>query len=238
MYRRPLCIEDPFVPTDNVAMFPYGMVMGAGMGGRMGGMPVMIGGMGGMPMVMGGIGGGGIGYSVPMAMFQRQQVREVFGCRYCNNIADSFAEIEHSSSCPRYVSSSSSYSSVSVSSSDSRDYHLDSNVMTLYHQTNEQNARSILASQSFRCSSSGMAGPGVYFATSKSDTDHKANNKGVVLQCRVRLGRVRRVTQSGDSSISFSSLLSSGYDSVEIPRSGGTEYVVYNSDQVSSISRC
>jgi hypothetical protein len=81
----------------------------------------------------------------------------------------------------------------------------------------------------------GLASGGIYFATSPSDTHHKAHHKGVILSVKVRLGRVKTISPSGDRSITFTSLKEEGYDSVKIPRSGGTEYVVYNYDQCSKI---
>ena len=90
-------------------------------------------------------------------------------------------------------------------------------------------------SQTMLRGSSGLANGGIYFAVNKGDTNHKAHKKGVLLKCRVKLGKVKRISSSGDSSITFNSLLNQGYDSVEIPRPGGTEYVVYNKDQVYGI---
>ena len=80
-----------------------------------------------------------------------------------------------------------------------------------------------------------MAGSGIYFAISPSDTHHKAHKKGVILEARVRLGKVKEISPQGDKSITFTSLQRMGYDSVKLPRSGGTEYVVYNYDQVVNI---
>ena len=78
----------------------------------------------------------------------------------------------------------------------------------------------------------GLAGGGIYFATCREDTEGKAHQKGVILRCRVRLGRVKEIPWTGDKSITFAKLLQQGYDSVFIQRAGGDEYVVYNSDQV------
>jgi hypothetical protein len=83
--------------------------------------------------------------------------------------------------------------------------------------------------------SQGLCGGGIYFAESPSETNAKAHHKGVVLVATVRLGRSKRM-DDGDSGTTFSSLTSDGYDSVICHRHTGTEYVVYNSDQVTDIS--
>jgi hypothetical protein len=117
----------------------------------------------------------------------------------------------------------------------SRDSRLDGHVRDLYHQTDPDKAELILISQQMRRGSTGLAGGGCYFAISESDTYHKAHNRGVVLKCTVKLGNVKRLGPQGDSSVTFGGLLRDGYDSVRIERSGGTEYVVYNWDQVEDI---
>ena len=124
---------------------------------------------------------------------------------------------------------------LSKSQARERESRLDGHVRTLYHQTDADAARSIKSSQSFRLGKDGLAGAGIYFAVSKSDTDHKAHKKGVILSADVRLGRVKKISSSGDGSITFESLQSEGYDSVEIPRPGGTEFVVYSPDQVRQV---
>ena len=128
-------------------------------------------------------------------------------------------------------------SSIQLTSSQAREREsrLDGHVRVLYHQTDADAARSIKSSQSFRLGDDGLAGAGIYFAVSKSDTDHKAHKKGVILSADVRLGRVKKISSSGDGSITFESLQSEGYDSVEIPRPGGTEFVVYSPDQVRQV---
>ncbi len=47
----------------------------------------------------------------------------------------------------------------------------------------------------------------------------------------VRLGRVKIIGANGDNSITLQSLRAEGYDSVQIPRPGGTEYIVYDQAQ-------
>ena len=108
--------------------------------------------------------------------------------------------------------------------------------MTLYHQTDPAAARAILASQEMRKGSAGSLGAGIYFAESIAATDRKTQHRGVVLQCKVKMGREKEYF-SACPSISFRSLILEGYDSV-IGKffQTGTEYVVYNHDQVFDIT--
>ena len=109
--------------------------------------------------------------------------------------------------------------------------------LTLYHQTDEASAQSILSTQKMLRGSSGLAGGGIYFAESPSATEGKAHQHGVILRARVRVGRYLE-TSSPDSDMTYSRLRSMGYDSVKITgRRTGTEWVVYNHDQVERISR-
>jgi len=107
----------------------------------------------------------------------------------------------------------------------------------LYHQTSKEVAGKILQENRMLRGQGGLAGGGIYFATSQADTNHKAHQHGIVLLCRVHLGRVKTISASGDSSITFTSLQREGYDSVLIPRQNGMEYVVYNCDQVLDIEQ-
>ena len=117
-----------------------------------------------------------------------------------------------------------------------REKHLNSNIKVLYHETSPEAATSILSGQRMLRGRSGIAGGGIYFTVSPELTGHKAHHRGVILECQVRVGRVKKIERKGDRSITFTSLLNQGYDSVEIPRSG-TEYVVYNYDQIFYINR-
>lgn len=120
-----------------------------------------------------------------------------------------------------------------------RSSRLDSNIKILYHTTSRDAAKAILSSRRFNRGASGMAGGGIYFATTASDTLHKALAPGTyksILEVRVKLGNVKRISPSGDPSITFQTLQREGYDSVLMPRNpGGDEYVVYNSDQAEPI---
>lgn len=109
--------------------------------------------------------------------------------------------------------------------------------MVLYHQTTPEIAEKIIESQEMKPGSVGMAGGGVYFATTPEDTHGKALRTGRILECRVRLGRTKELGASGDASLDIVKLLndeSGPYDSVRIGRPR-PEYVVYMSDQVFDI---
>ena len=84
---------------------------------------------------------------------------------------------------------------------------------------------------------SGFAGGGIYFATCRKDTDRKAQRKGAYLECRVCLGRAKRISPNGNSLITYPSLKLDEYDSVLIPRPNGHEHVIYDANQVVSIRR-
>ena len=112
---------------------------------------------------------------------------------------------------------------------------ISSNIKILYHQTSLDAAKAIQQSGKMRRGSTGMANGGIYFAISKQDTDRKAKQRGTILTCRVKLGNVKSISASGDTTITFTNLINQGYDSVRIPRTNGEEFLVYNSDQVSVI---
>ena len=108
---------------------------------------------------------------------------------------------------------------------------------TLYHQTSRNVAKKIIKSQTMKRGSGGIVGGGIYFAVSSADTDRKAHNNGVILKCKVRLGKIKKVTTSSnsDSDITHTSLSNSGHDSVLVTYTTGNEHVVYNWDQVHTI---
>jgi hypothetical protein len=62
-------------------------------------------------------------------------------------------------------------------------------------------------------------------------------NKGCILEATVSLGKVLDLTFDGDKSITLQTLRAQGFDSVSVPRNGnpGTEYVVYDTRQISNI---
>ena len=109
----------------------------------------------------------------------------------------------------------------------------------LFHQTNLEACRLIIESATMKRGSSGIAGGGIYFASSLQETMHKAHQHGFVLQCRVQLGRVQKwPAHKIDTHATFRSLLQTGHDSVFIPRCGGDEHIVYNQDQVTLLRVC
>lgn len=108
-------------------------------------------------------------------------------------------------------------------------------VKILYHQTDEASAKRIEKDGKMRRGSSGLVGGGIYFTDSQSTTHPKAQRKGYMVIAKVKLGNVKNIGLSGDSTITFQSLLAQGYDSVKVTRSSGTEYVVYNWDQAEVI---
>lgn len=131
-----------------------------------------------------------------------------------------------------YRGISSNWTTVQVSDRESR---LAGNSRTLYHQTKPEASSLILGSQEMLRGSSGLVGGGIYFAESPEETEAKAHHHGPILQAQVRLGRIKTVSLS-HSSITFSSLLAEGYDSVCVSgRASGLEFVVYNKDQVINI---
>lgn len=111
--------------------------------------------------------------------------------------------------------------------------------MTLYHQTDERTAETILRTQRMQPGTNGLAGAGIYFATTPNLTDHKARRKGVILEATVRIGRLHTLDENGDSSMSLNKLKNIGCDSVCIARpvSSGHEYVIYDPTQILRIQR-
>ena len=106
----------------------------------------------------------------------------------------------------------------------------------LYHCTSEQNCQSI-ERNGFRPGSHGIVGGGIYFAETPADAVRKAHNSGVVLKCRVKLGKVLDVGRSGNSSLNLNAIKEQGCDSVRVPRSG-TEYCVYEPSRIRVVDRC
>lgn len=107
-------------------------------------------------------------------------------------------------------------------------------VKKLYHQTNPQAAEAIIASQVFFPGKVGILGGGIYFAASVSDTDRKAESKGVILVADVSLGRIATFTAHYPK-LTLQELKKQGYDSSYIMMNSGPEYVVYDTSQVKNI---
>jgi hypothetical protein len=144
-----------------------------------------------------------------------------FSCKYCGVTVSSPDEIHmphaHAASCPR--------SSQSCATSST------GQTVVAYHATSTYAAASIRAG-GFRCGSVGLAGGGIYFATSEHDASRKSNHgNDVVLMCQLTLGRTLTLDQNGDQSMTLQKLNGMGYDSVRILRNGD-EYVVYEPSRV------
>lgn len=101
----------------------------------------------------------------------------------------------------------------------------------LYHQTSKENWEAIQKEGKMLRGSRGLAGPGIYFAETSNDTDHKAQNRGIVFTVPVCLGKIKTIPYDGDNSITYHSLRKEGYDSIKILRNGD-EFVVYSYKQV------
>ena len=114
-------------------------------------------------------------------------VRYDVHCKYCgltvetddrqagmNFVAETNSH--HDSGCPRH----------SGSCGGDRQSRLDEDIVQGYHQTDESSARSILRGQ-FHRGSSGLAGGGIYFATSAGDTHGKAHKHGVILVADIKV---------------------------------------------------
>ena len=100
----------------------------------------------------------------------------------------------------------------------------------LFHQTDPNTADIILQTQHMLPGTDGLAGGGIYFATTQQLTGHKAHRRGVILKASVRLGKIHTLEKNGDPSMSLAKLRTMGFDSVCIARAvqSGQEYVVYD----------
>jgi hypothetical protein len=103
----------------------------------------------------------------------------------------------------------------------------------LYHCTSECSAAAIKRN-GFRCGARGIVGGGIYFAVSIKDAVRKAHHKGVVLECKVDLGKVHDVSFQGDTTLNLARIKQLGCNSVRVHRNGepGTEYCVYEPSRV------
>merc|ERR1711959_363079 len=104
----------------------------------------------------------------------------------------------------------------------------------LFHQTDKATADIILRTQEMKPGKQGLAGGGIYFATTKELTSHKAHAHGIILKAYVSLGKILTLEADGDTGMTLQKLKSKGYESVCIARkvSSGQEYVVYDPAQV------
>ncbi|XP_042343737.1 uncharacterized protein LOC121944118 [Plectropomus leopardus] len=102
----------------------------------------------------------------------------------------------------------------------------DSGVYTMYHGTSVANARLIIAN-GFQQSSGGMLGKGVYVSRDKKKAEryplHCNPSNRVVLELRVRVGRVKRIdTDNHPMQYTWSS---QGYDTAWVPPNCGMKAV-------------
>jgi hypothetical protein len=109
----------------------------------------------------------------------------------------------------------------------------------LYHQTDPKAAEMILSTQRMKPGTKGLAGGGIYFATTKELTAHKAHGHGVILQAYVSLGKILTLEADGDRLMTPEKLKGMNFDSVCIARkvSSGHEYVVYDPERVLLIEK-
>ena len=105
----------------------------------------------------------------------------------------------------------------------------------LYHQTDDESATIILRTQQIKPGNGGVAGGGIYFATTPELTGHNAHKHAVILEATVDLGRI--LEAAGNRYMTLQRLQSLGFDSVCIAGtvSRGQEYVVYDPKRVRSI---
>lgn len=107
-------------------------------------------------------------------------------------------------------------------------------VITLFHVTCPDKAKEIAQSGKMIRGVKGMFGGGIYFALSTEIADHKAKNKGAVIEAGVLLGY--SLICKKPMKIMTYALLSSRYGCNSVKGDGcvsNPEYVVYNCAQVS-----
>lgn len=112
------------------------------------------------------------------------------------------------------------------------------NCVTAYHQTDPKWAPGILENgfDVTYVNGGGLAGKGMYFATSVEATEHKAEHHGYCFEVRICLGNSKvlpRYFPKG-SCCTFEGLQFDGFDSATVDRGGFfyREYVVYRNDQM------
>lgn len=112
------------------------------------------------------------------------------------------------------------------------------NCVTAYHQTDPEWAPSILENgfDVKYVRAGGLAGKGIYFATSIEATEHKAEHHGYCFEVRICLGHSKTLPRyyPKGSCCTFDGLQFDGFDSATIDRGGFfyREYVVYRNDQM------
>ncbi|KAA6388880.1 MAG: putative Aurora kinase [Streblomastix strix] len=113
------------------------------------------------------------------------------------------------------------------------------NIIAGYHQTSAQAARSIMQT-GFRPGNRGIAVGGIYFALNRADTERKAHQKGVILECQVDVGSCKIMKQM-EPQLTGDELKRQGFDSVFFPANymntnlNFPEYVIYDPARVKHI---
>lgn len=107
------------------------------------------------------------------------------------------------------------------------------NIVVGFHQTTIAAARSILTT-SFKLSTSGMLGPGIYFANNYEVTERKRNQStegGAIFVAKIDMGKVCVVNSKDDNAHDVSKYYNSKY---LVHGAGDTydEYVIYNENQI------
>lgn len=103
--------------------------------------------------------------------------------------------------------------------------------MVGYHQTSVRFAQQIIESN-FQPSSTGMLGPGIYFAINYNATEGKAKNKGACFVALINLGRVEEISVRP---IERNPPIQDGYDSKYYHHENGPEndeFVIRNAYQI------
>eukprot|EP00413_Alexandrium_margalefii_P018779 CAMPEP_0204528846 /NCGR_PEP_ID=MMETSP0661-20131031/9747_1 /ASSEMBLY_ACC=CAM_ASM_000606 /TAXON_ID=109239 /ORGANISM="Alexandrium margalefi, Strain AMGDE01CS-322" /LENGTH=218 /DNA_ID=CAMNT_0051534843 /DNA_START=57 /DNA_END=711 /DNA_ORIENTATION=+ len=110
------------------------------------------------------------------------------------------------------------------------------NCVVGYHQTSPHSGASIMRSgfDVHHAVGSGIAGKGIYFATSFKATKNKAHHHGFCIKAQVCLGHSKKLQRWPRGCCSYHQLQHMGYDSATIERGGFyyREYVVYRNDQM------
>jgi len=108
-------------------------------------------------------------------------------------------------------------------------------VIKVYHQTTQDACKAIIDSR-FYVGQYGLAGGGIYTATTAGLTFWKAQKFGCIIELYIATGKVKELPYHGDQSITLEAVVNGGYDSTWLPRGvphgAAPEYVVYFSDQV------
>ena len=116
-----------------------------------------------------------------------------------------------------------------------RPLRVNSNIKTLYHQTDNTSAEIILKQQKMMRGYAGVMGGGIYFALYPEDTNKKTHRKGVILEVEVCCGKMLK-TDKFDKNMNYSKLKKLDYDSIYLTGfKSGPEIVVYNYDQINNI---